>query len=177
MTVPTTAACRRPRDVGVRHAVRVALAARAGGVDTGPRRPAPLEPLLSPPLFGRSDRGAASASCPPPGQAGLFRGVQRGAPPRAPPHADKASGGQVARLSARSAIQRPAVTTRRNRSASRAAPRGDSLGAIVLRGAVMHCMRISSVDSMRGACTSGSAGVSLAHAVASSEAVSDGGLK
>jgi len=48
MTAPTTAACRRPRDTGVRRAVRVALAARAGGVYTGPRRPAPPAPLMSP---------------------------------------------------------------------------------------------------------------------------------
>jgi len=56
--VPTTAACLRPRDVGVRRAVRVALDARAGGVYTGPTIPALLEPLLSPPRFIRSDRGA-----------------------------------------------------------------------------------------------------------------------
>jgi len=49
MTAPTTAACRRPRDTGVRRAVRVALAARAGGAYTGPRRPAPPAPLMSPP--------------------------------------------------------------------------------------------------------------------------------
>jgi len=46
MMAPTTAACRRPSDAGVRRAVRAALAARASGVYTGTRRPAPLAPLM-----------------------------------------------------------------------------------------------------------------------------------
>jgi len=55
--------------------------------------------------------------------------------------------------------------------------RGDALGAICLHGAVMQCIRISSVDSTRPGCKNGLAGASPARYAASNEAVSDGSLE
>lgn len=159
-----TRACRRAHHVGVCRAARVALPAPADGIYAVPRRPVPLEPLLSPPplRFGCSDRGAASATRPRPGQSGIFLGVQRGAPPRAPPPTEVASRGQVATLSARSATQRPSGTARSDRSASRMTPRGDAFGAAGLHGAGMQRRRISSGRSIWRACNSGPAGFSPA---------------
>jgi len=140
MTVLTTGACRRSRHVGACRAVCVALPVPGDSLYAVRTRPAPLEPLLSPPplLFGCSDRGAFSATRPQPVQSGLLRMVQLGALPLAPGPTEVVSRAQVARLSARSATQRPSTTTRRNRSASRMTARGDALGATGLHGAGMH---------------------------------------